>query len=239
METSLSVIILIGEKVDKVLYKKCLASVSWADEIVKIETKNEKGGFSDWRNLGFKKATKDWILYIDTDEEVTKELEREIKKVISNSTIKNSSYAIPRKNIIFGKEFKHGGQYPDYQKRLFLKKDFIKWFGNLHEEPKFKGNLGLLKNPIIHHKDLNINQMLEKTNMWSEIEGQLMFDTNHPQMNIIRFFSAGIREFYLRMIKQRAFLDGAKGVIYAFYQVYSRLISYSKLWEKQQSTTRI
>ncbi|KKR85027.1 MAG: hypothetical protein UU32_C0042G0010, partial [Candidatus Woesebacteria bacterium GW2011_GWB1_41_10] len=49
-----------------------------------------------------------------------------------------------------------------------------------------------------------------------------------------RFFTAGLREFWLRMIKQMAFLDGKEGTIYAIYQVYSRLISYAKLWEKQQ-----
>jgi len=41
------------------------------------------------------------------------------------------------------------------------------------------------------------------------------------------------REFWLRMIKQMAFLDGSEGIIYAIYQVYSRFISYAKLWEMQ------
>lgn len=239
MEISISVVILIGENLNKDLYKKCLSSVSWADEIIKVGTKNIQGSFSEWRNEGIKLSKGKWILYVDTDEEVNEDLREEIKKIIYDPNIKYSGFGVPRKNIIFGKEFKHSGLYPDYQKRLFLKKDFDKWYGDLHEEPKFKGNLGLLKNPIIHHKDLNIGQMLEKTNEWSEIEAQLMFDAKHPKMNIFRFFSAGAREFYLRMIKQMAFLDGNKGVIYAFYQVYSKLISYSKLWEKQQSTTRI
>ena len=203
-----------------------------------LETKSIKGSFSEWRNEGLKLAKGKWILYIDTDEEVTKDLKEEIIKIVSDSKIKCSGYGIPRKNIIFGKEFKHSGLYPDYQKRLFWKKDFDKWSGDLHEEPKFSGNLCLLKNPIIHHKNMTIGEMLEKTNKWSEIEGQLMFDAKHPKMNIFRFFSAGLREFYLRMIKQSAFLDGTKGVIYAFYQVYSKLISYTKLWEKQQSTIR-
>lgn len=239
VKSSSSVIILTGNILSDDLYKKCLESVSWADEIILVDTEKVKGSFSQWRNSGFEKSNSKWVLYIDTDEEVSIELRDEIKLVINKEKGKFSSYAIPRKNIIFGKEFKHGGQYPDYQKRLFLKKDFIKWFGDLHEEAKFNGDLGLLKNPIIHHKDLNIGQMLEKTNTWSEIEGQLMFDANHPKMNIFRFFSAGMRELYLRMIKQMAFLDGTKGVIYAFYQVYSKLISYTKLWEKQQSTIRI
>lgn len=232
----ISAIVLIGGKIDKDLLKKCLDSVSWCDEIIKIETDNLKGSFAQWRNEGAKKAKGDWILYVDTDEEVSEDLRVEIKKEIEGST--NSVYAISRKNIIFGKEFKHGGEFPDYQKRLFLKSKFKNWTGDLHEDPNFDGNLGYLKNSLIHHKDLTLSDMVEKTNKWSEIEAKLMFEAKHPQMNFFRFCSAGLREFWKRMIVQMAFLDGTEGVIYTLYQVFSRLISYSKLWELQlQSKT--
>ena len=75
--------------------------------------------------------------------------------------------------------------------------------------------------------------MVEKTNDWSEIEAKLMYEAGHPPMNISRFISAILREFSVRMVRQKAFLDGAEGVMYAMYQVYSRFISYAKLWEKQ------
>ena len=73
---TLSVIILQGGNFDKDIYKKCLDSVSWADEIIKIETDDLKGNFSDFRNLGSKKAKGDWFLYVDTDEIVTPELKK-------------------------------------------------------------------------------------------------------------------------------------------------------------------
>ena len=105
--------------------------------------------------------------------------------------------------------------------------------GELHEEPIVSGKMGYLVNPIIHHKHDNISEMVEKTNTWSEIEARLMFSANHPKMNILRFFSAGAREAWLRIIRQRAFLDGYMGMIYAIYQVFSRFVSYAKLWEMQ------
>lgn len=231
-----SVITLLGKEVDEALLKKCLDSVNWSDEIIKVDTKNIKGSFANWRNEGLKKANGDWILYIDTDEEVTPRLRDEIVSLTTNHYSLITCFAIPRQNIIFGQEFKHGGQYPDYQKRLFLKSSLTKWMGELHEEPVYLGNLGYLKNPLIHHKKINISQMIDKTNKWSEIESKLMFDANHPRMNLVRFVSAGFREFCLRFIKQLCFLDGTKGIIYGIYQVYSRLISYSKLWEKQLYT---
>lgn len=229
----ISAVILVGPKVDPKLLKKCLLSVSWCDEAIKVETLSLKGSFADWRNLGAKKAKGEWLFYIDTDEEVTEQLREEIIRQINRGGDKVSAYAIPRRNFIFNKEFRHGGQWPDYVKRLFLKSKFAGWRGELHEEPVFDGKMGHLKNPLIHSKHKNLEEMVEKTNEWSEIEAKLMFEANHPKMNALRFTSAGAREFWLRMVKQMAFLDGVEGVIYGIYQVYSRLISYSKLWEMQ------
>ena len=235
---NLSVIILLGGKINKDLLKKCLSSVSFADEIITVDTIKLNGSFDKWRNKGLQLSKGSWILYIDSDEEVTSALKDEIIKIIKNSNIKNNAYAIPRRNFIFGQEFKHGGQWPDYQKRLFRKETFNKWVGDLHEEPIFAGKLAHLENSIVHHKDMTINEMIEKTNKWSEIEGDLLFKSNHPKMNLIRFISVALREFFLRFVKELCFLDGKKGIIYGIYQIYSRLISYSKLWEKQLSTIR-
>ncbi len=227
----ISAVIIYGGDFDKDLFEKAKQSVKWCDELVLIN--GIKGSFNDWHNEGLKKAKGDWILYIDSDEEVTANLHKEIEFTINDLKSINSVYAIPRRNFIFGKEFKYSGQYPDYQKRLFKKDSLEKWFGEVHEEPIFKGSLGHLKNPIMHYKNMTISQMVDKTNIWSEHEAKLMFDAHHPPMNIIRFFTAGLREFWLRMIVQTAFMDGAKGIIYGLYQVFSKLISYSKLWEMQ------
>lgn len=236
----ISIVVLAGGDFDKELYQKCKESFFIADpsgsevsEIIEVKPKNDRGSFADWRNEGLKKAKYDWILYIDTDEEITPKLRLEINQLINQSVSQYSAYAIPRRNFIFGQEFKHGGQWPDYQKRLFQKNKLIKWTGDLHEEPEFSGKLGHLNNPLIHHKNITLSQMVDKTNRWSEIEGMELYKSNHPKMNFFRFASAGFREFWLRFVRQLCFLDGTKGVIYGMYQIYSRLISYSKLWELQ------
>jgi (heptosyl)LPS beta-1,4-glucosyltransferase len=227
--------IVLGKNIDSELNRKCLESISWCDEIVNVDTK-KGGSFSNWRNEGAKKIKNEWMLYIDTDEIVTPELKIEIKSEINKN--KYSAYAIPRRNIIFGREMKHCGLWPDYVLRLIKKDKFIKWEGELHEQPKILGKIKHLVNPLIHYKNISLAQMVEKTNEWSEIEAKLMFEADHPPMNFLRFFSAALREFWLRMIVQTAFLDGTRGIIYAIYQVYSRLISYSKLWELQLKYAR-
>ena len=231
--------------------KNSLGSLGWVDEVVVVDTGSDdktkeivlnygakfysydKGSYSEWRNYGLEKASGDYLLYVDTDEVVESSLEKEIKLILAKWPVNVSCYAIPRKNIIFGKWLRHGGWYPDYVIRLFKKNELVSWENVLHEQPKYKGQLGYLINPLVHYKEKTLGEMVVKTNKWSDIEAKLMYDANHPQMNIKRFISAMFREFWSRFIQNLAFLDGGEGIIMGIYQVYSRFISYTKLWEMQ------
>lgn len=243
--------IVIITKDEEKMIGDCLHTLVWSDEIIVIDTGSKdntnkiakkynakiveyKSGknFSDWRNKGIKEAKGAWILYIDADERIPVSLKDEILKVINNESSLNA-YAIPRRNFMFGQEMKHIAVPPDYQKRLFRKKYLKNWIGEVHEEPVFDGNLGYLKNAMIHEKHESFSEMVEKTNKWSNIEAALMYKANHPPMNIPRFLSAMGREFWQRMVVHKAFLDGKIGIMYAFYQVFSRFTSYAKLWEMQ------
>lgn len=247
--SNLSAVIIAKDEEKKI--KDCLESIAWVDEIILVDTGStdktikiaekygasvigHKGGsYSDWRNKGLKEAGGDWILYVDADERVTPELRNEISQLTNQPIDQYKAYAIPRKNIILGREMKYGGWWPDYVKRLYVRRNLVKWTGELHEEPIYKGKMGHLASPFIHIKHDKLSEMVEKTNKWSEVEAKLMFEAKHPPMNVLRFVSVMIREFWLRMVRHRAFLDGVEGIIYALYQVYSRFISYAKLWEMQ------
>jgi glycosyltransferase involved in cell wall biosynthesis len=242
--------VIIG-KDEKEKIADCIRSVEWANEVLYFDNESTDntldvvkktkakihylrgGDFASRKNNAFKKVKQDYILSIDADERITPELKFEILGILKKPNDTNSAYAIPRKNIILGKHLTHGGWWPDFVIRLYKKNDFREVQGELHEQPTFSGKLGYLKNPIVHHKHDNLSEMVDKTNIWSGVEARLMYDANHPPMNLIRFATAGMREFWLRMISKQGFLDGTEGVIYSLYQVISRLLSYSKLWEMQ------
>lgn len=231
----------------------CLESVKWCDEIilinngstddtVKIAKKFDakvfdyfeeanKGHFAEIRNFAAQKASGDWILYIDADERVTPLLRKEIEGQTSLPGF--AAYAIPRLNTLLGHEMRHGGWWPDYVLRLINKDKLVAWSGEVHEQPKINGAVGKLVNPLLHFTHKDLTEMVEKTNHWSEIEAELLYKSGHPKMNIIRFSTAAWREFWYRGIRKMGFLDGTVGWIEIMYQVYSRLITYSKLWEKQ------
>src|SRR3990167_9374178 len=136
----------------------------------KIFTDTSKMNYAAWRNRGLRESKGEWILYIDTDERVTDSLKEEILVKTKQKSSEVTVYAIPRKNFIFGKEFKWSGQSPDYQKRLYRKSSLARWTGRLHEEPEFSGRLEHLKNPFLHLKHNKLSEMVDKTNEWSDIE---------------------------------------------------------------------
>lgn len=231
MTQKISAIVLIGGNYDRHLFKRCLDSLAWCSEIVKIDTDRLKGSFSDWRNLGAKKASGNWLLYVDSDEEVTNNLKKEILEAAASNN--SAAFAIPRRNIFLGHEMHWGGWSPDYVIRLIKKDSLVRWYGDLHEQPEIKGRVAYLKARLIHTSHRNLTEMVDKTNKWSEIEARLLYNSHHPRMNFFRFTSAAFREFWYRAVVKLGFLDGTPGVIEIIYQVYSRLITYSKLWELQ------
>jgi hypothetical protein len=228
---TISAIVLIGGNYDRKLLKKCLDSVSWCDEVIKVETEGLKGSFSEWRDEGARRSKGDWLFYVDSDEEVTTALRKNILQVVDADEF--AAYAIPRRNKLLGHVMHWGGWWPDYVLRLIRRYCLKGWFGELHEQPLVDGIVGHLKEPLLHDSHRSLHEMVEKTNDWSEIEATLLFESGHPKMNFLRFFSVAIREFWYRFVLKLGFLDGTAGVIEVIYQVYSRLITYAKLWEKQ------
>lgn len=185
------------------------------------------------RNWALKLVDDQWLMYLDADERLTPALKEEMAQVIRGPG-KYSAYALPRRNIILGKEFRYGGQWPDYVIRLFKVSDFKGWEGKVHEQPRYEGVLGYLKHPLVHDKHETISEMVDKTNQWSGIEAKLLFEAHHPSMVGWRFFRIILSEMWLKLILQKGFLDGARGVIYALYQMWSRYLTYAKLWELQK-----
>ncbi|MBI4058842.1 glycosyltransferase family 2 protein [Candidatus Microgenomates bacterium] len=219
--------------------------------------KQKAGSYDTWRNQGKEVAKSEWLFYIDPDERVTLELREEISRRVlprgsptaippgNNSGAPSvglpaashpspAAFAIPRRNFVFGKELRHGGWYPDYVIRLIKKDKLIRWEGELHEQPKIEGEIGYLKNAFIHLKEDNLEDMIKKTNKWSEIEAKLLYDSGHPKMTWWRFVRPVVSEVWGRLILKLGFLDGTAGIIFSFYQGYSVFARYAKLWEMQQ-----
>lgn len=252
---NISIIIIAGNEEKMIL--DCLKSSAWAGEIVLIaanstddtvkiarnflprikiyQTHDEYNkNFSKWRNLGYSHAGESWILYVDADERVTLQLQREILETIHNDDPAYSYYVIPRANYYLNHRVKFGGSSPDYVKRLFRKKYFKGFTGKLHEEPLVKGNLSYLKNHLLHYTHRDLTTMLHKSLAWTDMEAKELNKNNHPQVVWWRFIRMILSKLYFRLIRQQMYRDGTVGWISAIFESFDTFMIYARLWELQQ-----
>ena len=75
-------------------------------------------GYVAQKQYAIELCTKDWVLLLDADEEVSPGLAEEIRAAIASPDAA-SGYKLPRKNLFLGRWIRHGGFYPDPKLRLF------------------------------------------------------------------------------------------------------------------------
>lgn len=225
-----------------------IKNLKFTDEIIVIDNKSEdetvklakKHGakvysrkfndFAQQRNFGLEKTKGEWTLYVDADERVSSELQREILDIIRSKT-NLSGYRIPRKNYYFSN---HEWPHVERLERLFKRNKLQRWEGAIHESSVVKGEVGELENYLIHHTHKDLSSMIKKTNEWSEIEAQLLYKAGHPKMVWWRFIRIMLTKFYDSFIRQGGWKVGWVGWIESIYQAFSYFVVYAKLWEKQQ-----
>lgn len=229
--------------------KECLESVQWVEEIVivdgfsldrtveickeytgKIYQRENVRNLNINKSYGFEKASGDWILYLDADERVSPELAQEIREILSRED-KFVAYKMPRKNYYFGRWLKYGGNYPDYQLRLFKRGKAHFECRHVHEKLQVEGKVGYLQYPLLHFTYPTISHYLKKFDFYTSLEAEYIFKNNKrccilPKVTVkpmVRF----IRRYFLKF----GFLDGLPGLLACIFDALSIIVSYGKYWE--------
>lgn len=104
----------------------------------KIYYRKPQGFVEPDRLFALEKATGEWILVIDADETLSKDLHDNLRNLTQQN--KYAAYAFTRRTYYDenGKKWTKHVFYPDYQIRLF-RKDKTKYQGIIHEAPKVDG----------------------------------------------------------------------------------------------------
>jgi glycosyltransferase involved in cell wall biosynthesis len=243
---SLSVILI--TKNEEANLKDCLESVSFADEIIvvdsqssdktqeiarsfgaKLEITSDWPGFGPQKNRALNLATQDWVLSIDADERVTPELKQEILTAIASPNAADC-YAIPRSSWYCGRFMKHSGWYPDYVDRLF-KRGSAKFSDHLvHERLLPTGSSGKLNNHFLHYSYRDFSQVLKKVDVYSSAAAQQAFKQG-KKGGLGEALIHGFWAFFRTYVLRRGFLDGKHGLALAISNAATSYYKYLKLWQ--------
>ncbi|PIV00173.1 glycosyltransferase family 2 protein [Candidatus Shapirobacteria bacterium CG03_land_8_20_14_0_80_39_12] len=184
------------------------------------------------RNFALSKATGDWILLLDADEELSQSLFKELIKIAKENTV--DFVEIPRKNIIFNKWILHSRWWPDYLVRFF-KRGKVKFSEEIHVPPVTSGKgqklLATEENTIVHYNFQTISQFIERFNRYSDIESEQLISKGYDlDWKDIIFRPAN--EFFSRFFAGDGYKDGLHGLVLSLLQAFSEFVVYLKIWEK-------
>lgn len=255
----LSAVILTQNKEEDI--ERCLKSVEFCEEIIiiadelndkiqttksKLQTKSKiqtfkkklNGDFAEQRNFGLEKASGDWILFVDDDEEVTEELKKEIQQVIGYELgVKGETlaYYIKRRDFFWGSELKYGETIQVRNKGIIrlVKKDSGKWFGKVHEEFRINNHelrIKNLSNYINHYPHQTIKDFLESVNFYSTLRAQELYSQS-KSASILEIILFPFGKFIYIYLFKLGFLDGPAGFVYAFFMSFHSFLVRAKLFQ--------
>jgi glycosyltransferase involved in cell wall biosynthesis len=222
-------------------------SVSWADEIVVVDSGSTDAtldiarargarvsarawtGYADQKNHAASLASHDWIFSLDADERVTPELAGEVQALVAAEPPRRG-YRMPRVTFHLGRWIRTTDFYPDYQARLYDRRA-ARWQGELvHESVQVDGSVGYLRGEIQHYSFRDLSDHVARVHHYSTLAARQLHARGRRATAIHVLMhppAAFLRNYVLR----RGFLDGSAGLLVSLVNAYSVFLKFAKLWE--------
>lgn len=229
--------------------RECLASLTWANEILVVDSGSTDGtpdlaraagatvitrdwpGYAAQKDYAAEQATHDWILSVDADERVTPELAQEILRTLEEPSDR-VGFRIPRITFHLGRWIRHTDWYPDYQLRLYDRRHASWAKRRVHESVTARGPVGRLSHDLQHYAYRDIAHHYETMQNYTRLAALQMYDEGKRAGLLHLIFNppfAFLRNYVLRA----GFLDGVPGLIISAMNAHYVFLKYAKLWALQ------
>ncbi len=207
-------------------------------------------GYAAQKNSAIDKASGDWILSLDADEEIERELGRLIAFAISEkpqhpkkeliaaihgvsaSHANISGYWMQRRNKFLGRWIRHGGFWPDPKLRLF--RNGSGQFENraVHEDVRLNGYAArLVDGAIIHHSYPTLADYLDHMNRYSSLGAEMIVARGRVRFSAFNIVVRPLATFIYNYFFRLGFLDGREGLLLHLYHAVYVSWKYAKAWE--------
>jgi glycosyltransferase involved in cell wall biosynthesis len=227
----------------------CLDGIRWADEIIVVDCGSrdktreialkytDKFHYRAWDSFSRQKAhalglaSNEWVLSLDADERVSKELAEEMRKAAGSDAL--DGYFIKRDNYFLGKLMRGAGWQRDYQMRLFRKSRARVTDRLVHEGFEIDGRVGRLSNPMRHFTCASLSAAFQKMNEYSSLEAIEYAGSRKSSGGavILHALSAFLRSY----VSRKGCRDGMHGLVLSLLNAATTTLLYMKIWEIQRN----
>jgi len=224
-----------------------LASLSWADEIIVVDSESTDRtteiarkftdkvivrpwpGYVAQKNFAADRASHDWIFSLDADERVTPELAAEIKTTLAREPIA-AGYRLPRVTFHLGRWMRSTDWYPDYQLRLYDRRR-ARWAGKyVHESVKADGPVEYLRSELQHYAYRDRAHHLETMDRYTTLAAKQMFEEGR-RAGLFHVIVHPPAAFFRNYVLRGGFRDGKAGLIVSAMNARYVRLKFAKLRE--------
>ena len=218
-------------------------------------------GFAAQKNSAIDKAAGNWILSLDADEEVERDLGTLITLVsqglprhrkpelleamgvpvqkLEESHASTAGYWMHRRNCFLRHWIRYGGYWPDPKLRLFRRGVGRFEDRAVHEDINLTGKTGWLRTgALIHHSYPTLSDYIEHMNRYSSLGAEMVAAKGKVGFSLVNIVLRPIFTFIYNYFFRLGFLDGREGLLLHLYHAVYVSWKYAKAWELSQSQRR-
>lgn len=183
--------------------------------------------FSKKRNFLLSYVRTEWVLFIDVDEIVSKELAYELE--YGDWKRRNfHGFFIPRNDFFMGRKL-HYGETAHTKLLRLGRKSSGKWSRSVHETWKITGKVGSLTGELLHYSHPNLEEFFDKINRYTELEVQER--SGKLLSTYVQLFVYPPAKFVQNYFFRFGFLDGYPGLVLAWMMSFHSLCVRIKMLE--------
>ncbi len=200
--------------------------------IYKIFKRELKEDFAQQRNFGLNKASNEWVLFIDADEEVSEELKKEIVSLFHGSIVKENAFYLRRRDYFWNQELKFGEIKKARNQGIMrlIKKNSGTWMGSVHEVFHTAKNIGQLECFLNHYPHPTLKEFISDINYYSSIRAEELFNRG-SRTNLFEIIFFPIVKFIYNYFLNLGFFDGPSGFTYSFMMSFHSFLVRAKLYQ--------
>jgi glycosyltransferase involved in cell wall biosynthesis len=187
--------------------------------------------FTDYvrqKQIALDRATSEWVLLLDADEQATYDLGREIEAAVSSSGAVDG-YRIQRVLYHLGHYYTRP-IYRDRPVRLFRRDRGHIGGVNPHDKVIVNGRIARLKSPILHFSYQDVADHVSTINRFST---RAAAETNPSALTAIRMVTHPLWRFFNFYVLRGGFRDGGRGLYAAMTAAFYVFLKYAKVYERQ------